>query len=118
MPDQFPELCGWYVASRLCFIIIHAHSPSEFRLWAPPEPDSDIADNEGETVAWSTKPDRGTRVIPAGALINVQFLKSPDYVQVVGLVDQSELNMQKDNFEAEMDPHSTSEFHSDPYSFC
>ncbi|KAJ7716590.1 hypothetical protein DFH07DRAFT_762417 [Mycena maculata] len=70
------------------------NSLDDFCLWAPAVPNSTIADTEGEEVAWCTKPGRGTRLIPAGALQGVQFMKTPDYVQVVGFIDQTQINMQ------------------------
>lgn len=56
-------------------------------------------------VAWCTKPGRGTRLIPAGALQGVQYMRTPDYAQVVGFIDQSFINLQSDDFGGEMDPH-------------
>merc|ERR1711974_545866 len=66
----------------------------DFCLWAPPEPDSIVGNTEGEMVAWCTKPGRGTRLIPEGALQGVQFVRAPDYIQVVGMIDQTKLNIQ------------------------
>jgi hypothetical protein len=81
------------------------NSLDDFCLWAPPEPNSLIADTEGEEVAWCTNPKFGTRVIPAGALKGVQFMRTPDYVQVVGFIDQSLINIKSDDFGGELDPH-------------
>ncbi|KAF4586565.1 hypothetical protein EYR38_010844 [Pleurotus pulmonarius] len=78
----------------------------DFCLWAPINPNSTIPDTEGEEVAWCTKPGRGTRLIPAGALKGVQFMRTPDYVQVVGFIDQSLINIQTGDFGGELDPHS------------
>lgn len=77
----------------------------DFCLWAPPTGPSAIGDTEGEEVAWCTKPGRGTRIIPAGALQGVQFMRTPDYVQVVGFVDQSKINIGSDDSGGELDPH-------------
>jgi hypothetical protein len=77
----------------------------DFCLWGPPEPNSVVGNTEGEAVAWCTKPGRGTRLIPAGALTGVQFMKTPDYIQVVGRIDQTKINMQADDGGGEMDPH-------------
>ncbi|KAF5345597.1 hypothetical protein D9756_011040 [Leucocoprinus leucothites] len=77
----------------------------DFCLWAPAAPNSTVADLEGEMVAWCTKPGRGTRLIPAGALQGVQYIKTPDYAQVVGFIDQTQINLQADDFGGEMDPH-------------
>ncbi|KAF9461677.1 hypothetical protein BDZ94DRAFT_1195960 [Collybia nuda] len=81
------------------------NSIDDFCLWAPIEPESMVANTEGEMVAWCTKPGRGTRLIPNGALRGVQFMKTPDYVQVVGFIDQSKINIKGDDWGGEMDPH-------------
>ena len=77
----------------------------DFCLWAPSNPNSLIADTEGEEVAWCTKPGRGTRVIPPGALTGVQFMKTPDYLQAVGFIDQTKINLQQGDYGGELDPH-------------
>ncbi|THG94956.1 hypothetical protein EW145_g8048 [Phellinidium pouzarii] len=77
----------------------------DFCLWAPPEPNSTIADTEGEEVAWCTKPGRGTRVIPPGALQGVQYMRTPDYIQVVGFIDQTKVNIADGDYGGELDPH-------------
>ncbi|KAK1233882.1 hypothetical protein PQX77_002935 [Marasmius sp. AFHP31] len=77
----------------------------DFCLWAPMKVNSTIADTEGEEVAWCTKPGRGTRLIPAGALQGVQFMRTPDYIQAVGFIDQAMINIQTDDFGGELDPH-------------
>jgi len=56
-------------------------------------------------IAWCTKPGHGTRLIPEGALKGVQFTKTPDYVQVVGFLDQTLINMIDGDYGGEMDPH-------------
>jgi len=81
------------------------NSIDDFCLWGPPEPNSVIGNTEGEAVAWCTKPGRGTRLIPQGALRGVQFMRTPDYVQVVGKIDQAKINIQTDDGGGEMDPH-------------
>jgi len=78
---------------------------SDFCLWAPPEPGHNVGDVEGEMVAWCSKPGHGTRLIPAGALYGAQFLKTPDYIQVVGFIDQTKINMNAEDYGGEMDPH-------------
>jgi len=81
------------------------NSLDDFCLWGPPEPNSLIGDTEGEAVAWCTKPGRGTRLIPQGALKGVQFMKTPAYVQVIGWIDQSQINIAPKDDGGEMDPH-------------
>ncbi|KAG6908606.1 hypothetical protein DXG01_004009 [Tephrocybe rancida] len=81
------------------------NSIDDFCLWGPDPANSAVADKEGEMVAWCTKPGRGTRLIPAGALKGVQFMRTPDYVQVVGFIDQVQINIAAGDFGGEMDPH-------------
>ncbi|KAF5335724.1 hypothetical protein D9611_009623 [Ephemerocybe angulata] len=84
---------------------MYFNSIDDFCLWAPPETGKEVGSIEGEMVAWCTKPGHGTRLIPAGALKGVQWMKTPDYVQAVGFLDQTLLNMTPDDFGGEMDPH-------------
>jgi len=77
----------------------------DFCLWAPPNPNEDIADTEGIEVAWCTKPGHGTRLIPGGALLGVQFMRTPDYLQVVGFIDQTYINLLSNDSGGELDPH-------------
>ncbi|KAF8582331.1 hypothetical protein K439DRAFT_1351531 [Ramaria rubella] len=77
----------------------------DFCIWGPPKPNSTIADTEGELVAWCTKPGRGTRIIPAGALTGVQFMQTPDYLQVTGHINQTLINIFHGDSGGEEDPH-------------
>ncbi|CCA70590.1 hypothetical protein PIIN_04527 [Serendipita indica DSM 11827] len=81
------------------------NSIDDFCLWAPQDPNSVIGNVEGECVAWCTKPGHGTRLIPAGALTAVQFMKTPDYVQVTGLINQALINIAPNDDGGELDPH-------------
>ena len=78
-------------------------------MWAPPIPNSTIGDTEAETVAWCTKPNHGTRVIPGGTLTGVQFLRAPAYLLVVGHLNQINIDMQTNDTGGEMDPHGADE---------
>ncbi|KAJ8496996.1 hypothetical protein ONZ45_g12230 [Pleurotus djamor] len=77
----------------------------DFCLWAPSEPNSVIANTEGEEVAWCTKPGHGTRLIPEGTLTGVQYIRTPDYIQIVGFIKQTNINIQDGDFGGELDPH-------------
>jgi hypothetical protein len=74
-------------------------------LWAPPSPNSTIGDTEQEEVAWCTKPGHGTRLIPNGALQGVQYLVTSEYIQIAGFIDQTQVNMNADDYGGELDPH-------------
>jgi len=80
-------------------------SLDDFCLWAPPEPGKSVGDVESIMVAWCSKPGRGQRLIPESALQGVQFMRTPDYVQVVGFIDQAQINIPIADFGGEMDPH-------------
>lgn len=75
----------------------------DFCLFAPPVPNSTIGDTEGIEVAWCTKKGHGTRLIPEGTLQGVQLVQSPGYIEIVGFLDQTKLNMQPDDFGGELD---------------
>lgn len=81
------------------------NSIDDFCLWGPPEPNSLIGNTEGESIAWCTKPGYGTRVIPKGAITGVQFMKTPDYVQVTGIIKQEFVDIAADDSGGELDPH-------------
>jgi hypothetical protein len=81
------------------------NSIDDFCLWAPPKPNSIVGDVEGEMVAWCTKPGRGTRLIPEFALQGVQFMRTPDYIQVVGFIRQELIYINSKDEGGEMDPH-------------
>ena len=77
----------------------------DFCLWAPSIPGKTVGEIEGEMIAWCTRPGHGTRVMPDGTITGVQFTKSPDYVEVVGFMDQTKINMIAGDAGGEMDPH-------------
>lgn len=66
---------------------------TDFCLWSSPKPNDTIGNSEAYEVAWCTKPNYGTRVIPPGALQGVQWLYAKNYVQVAGYIDQTMINL-------------------------
>jgi len=81
------------------------NSIDDFCLWAPAKPNSTVADWEGEMVAWCTKPGRGTRLIPQGALKGIQWIRTPAYISAVGFIDQTMIDLQSGDYGGELDPH-------------
>ncbi|KAG1743418.1 hypothetical protein EDB19DRAFT_1964206, partial [Suillus lakei] len=80
---------------------------SDFCLWAPFTPNSTIGDTEQEEVAWCTKPGHGTRLIPNGALQGVQLLHTSEYIQIAGFIDQTQIDMNTQDYGGErLPPHS------------
>jgi hypothetical protein len=58
-----------------------------------------------QAVAWCTKAGYGTRIIPQGALTGVQFIKTPAYVQITGLIKQEQIYIDPSDSGGELDPH-------------
>ncbi|KAF9518132.1 hypothetical protein BS47DRAFT_1338723 [Hydnum rufescens UP504] len=85
------------------------NSIDDFCVWGPPIPNSTIGDTEAESVAWCSKPGHGSRIMPAGTLTAVQFLKAPAYIQVTGLLNQVNIDLTADDGGGEMDPHGADE---------
>ena len=70
---------------------------TDFCLWSPPNPDSAIADTEGEEVAWCAKKGYGTRIMEEGTITGAQLLKTDQYWMITGLINQTLLNMQSND---------------------
>ena len=69
------------------------NSPSDFCMWSSPKQNDNIGASEAYEVAWCTKPGHGTRIIPSGAITGMQWLYAKNYVQVVGFIQQSMVNL-------------------------
>jgi hypothetical protein len=76
---------------------------SDFCIWAPTKPNSTIADTEGEEVGWCTKNGYGTRGIPPGTFTGIQVLRTAQYLQIIGFINQALVNMQPGDFGGELD---------------
>lgn len=74
-------------------------------MWGPPVANGSVADYEAQMVAYCTKPGRGTRLIPDNALQGVQWITTPEYVQVTGFIDQTMIDMNAGDYGGELDPH-------------
>ena len=82
-------------ASDLCVRPATAPLRPSSCLWGPSEPNSVVGDTEGSAVAWCTQPGHGTRVLPAGAITALQFIRTSAYVQVSGIIDQTKMNVRR-----------------------
>ncbi|KAJ7659404.1 hypothetical protein B0H17DRAFT_342585 [Mycena rosella] len=85
--------------------LLSINSIDDFCLFAPPSPNSEIADTETLEVAWCTMPRNNARVIPDGTFTGVTFLKTDFYVQLMGTGDFTKLNIQAGDQGGELDPH-------------
>ncbi|THH29466.1 hypothetical protein EUX98_g4713 [Antrodiella citrinella] len=77
----------------------------DFCLWSSPQPDQPISDTEAVEVAWCTSNKYGARTIPQGTLTGVQFLTTPDYIEMIAFINQTLINLPADDFGGELDPH-------------
>ncbi|EJU02335.1 hypothetical protein DACRYDRAFT_43793, partial [Dacryopinax primogenitus] len=89
---------------------VYINSVTDFCLWAPPDPTfqgvpSTIGETERIEVAWCIRSGYGTRLIPNGAITGAHFVQTPDYVQVTGVGDMTQLNIPAGDEGGELDPH-------------
>jgi len=81
------------------------NSIADFCLWGSPTPNGVIGNVEAVVVAYCSQPGHGTRVMPPGTLTAVQFIKTPGYIQVTGLLNQTGIGLNSDDGGGELDPH-------------
>jgi len=74
-------------------------------MWSSPHNNDTISLSEAYEVAWCTKFGHGTRVIPSGAITGAQLLYAKNYIQLVGYIDQQEINLWSGDEGGELDPH-------------
>ncbi|WVQ73024.1 hypothetical protein IAR50_002587 [Cryptococcus sp. DSM 104548] len=68
-------------------------SSSDFCLFGPPSPSSNISETGGNVVSWCTDSRHGTRRIPDGTLNGVTYVKAPGWVQVSGTGHFTQINI-------------------------
>ncbi|KAL7415452.1 hypothetical protein BDY24DRAFT_276849 [Mrakia frigida] len=85
--------------------LVSLNSYDDFCLWGPPVAGDTIGDTEGEQVAWCTKPRNDARVIPDGTITSVHVVKTPNYIQIQGLLDGTKMNIMAGDQGGELDPH-------------
>ena len=74
----------------------------DFCLWGPPTL-NDIADAEGEVVAYCTKEGHGTRIMPEGTVKGMQLLFDGEAYMMTGYIDQTKLNITSGDYGGELD---------------
>ncbi len=65
----------------------------DFCMWSSGVPNDTVGESEAREFAWCTAPGHGTRVIPPGAITGAQWLYAKNYLQVVGFLDQTQVNL-------------------------
>jgi len=80
---------------------------NDFCIFAPPDrgPGSVIGNTERIEVSWCLKSGYGTRLIPDGAITGAHFVQTPDYVQITGVGDLTQVNIPSGDGGGELDPH-------------
>jgi len=95
---------------RLSFKLPLTPCPQKyFCIWAQTKPGNAVGQMESHTVAWCSKGGHGTRVMPEGTLTGVQLTKTPDYIQIVGFMNQTKIKMVHSGIGAKMGPHEANE---------
>ncbi|KZT63549.1 hypothetical protein DAEQUDRAFT_770517 [Daedalea quercina L-15889] len=82
-----------------------ANGIDDFCLWSSPNSNDTIGTSEAYEVAWCAAKGHGTRIMPDGTLLGVQHITTPDYVMIVGYIDQTQVNLAADDYGGELDPH-------------
>ena len=76
----------------------------DFCLWGPPSK-ANVGDIERDMVVYCTKSGHGARIMPAGTLKGVHFVKTKDYVQITGVGDFTKINIKNKDEGGELDNH-------------
>ncbi|KAF7329274.1 hypothetical protein MKEN_00188300 [Mycena kentingensis (nom. inval.)] len=84
--------------------LLSLNSIDDWCVFAPPQR-ANISDTETEEVAWCTKPRNNARVIPDGTITGLTFLKTPFYIQLMGVGNLTMLNIEAGDMGGELDPH-------------
>ncbi|EJD40734.1 hypothetical protein AURDEDRAFT_115774 [Auricularia subglabra TFB-10046 SS5] len=87
--------------NSLCQTIV-VNSIEDFCIWGP-QTRTVVGDAEAGTVAFCTQPTHGARLIPAGALTAVQFIRTPSYIAVTGRLNQELINIPHGDAGGELD---------------
>lgn len=85
----------------------YVNSVQDWCVWAPPQPgpDSVIGNTERVEVAWCMQSGYGTRLIPDGSITGAHVVVTPDYIQVTGVGNLTNINIPAGDGGGELDPH-------------
>ncbi|EKM57602.1 uncharacterized protein PHACADRAFT_88878 [Phanerochaete carnosa HHB-10118-sp] len=113
LPDQTEEgqsgtnKCGTTNHQDSMCQNIYINSVDDFCFYASPQPgaNSTIGDTERIEVSWCLKDGYGTRTIPPNTISGAHFVQTPDYVQVTGTGNLTQVNIPAGDAGGELDPH-------------
>ena len=119
--NSLQDFCLWgsVRCSHACFVL---NGPN---WYSPPDPNSVIGNVEEIVVAYCTSPGRGTRLFPAGTILQAHLLvqyfvdarsskfdilhltsvETPDYIQITGVGQFTNINIAASDLGGELDPH-------------
>lgn len=110
LPPRTSSLCARPLSSMTSLVSSLKTSPtrglicySDFCIFAPPQPNSTIADTEGVEVAWCTKKGHGARGIAPDTISGIQVLNNPNYIQIVAFIKQENIYIQTGDYGGELD---------------
>lgn len=85
----------------------YVNTVQDWCIWGPPQPgpDSVIGNTEQIEVAWCMQSGYGTRLIPDGSITGAHVVVTPDYVQVTGVGNLTNINIPAGDSGGELDPH-------------
>lgn len=113
LPDQTEEgqsgtnKCGTSNHQDSMCQNVYINSVDDFCFYAPPQPGANatIGDTERIEVSWCLKDGYGTRTIPPNTIQGAHFVQTPDYVQVTGVGNLTQVNIPAGDAGGELDPH-------------
>ncbi|GMK54035.1 hypothetical protein CspeluHIS016_0106210 [Cutaneotrichosporon spelunceum] len=81
------------------------NSIEDFCFWGAPGKNQTIGDVEAEVVAFCSRTGHGARIFPPGTFKGLQFMRTPAYIQLVGVFDQTAVGLNSADTGGELDPH-------------
>ncbi|CAH7668155.1 hypothetical protein PPACK8108_LOCUS2623 [Phakopsora pachyrhizi] len=87
-------------------------SVEDFCFFAPPEV-MNVGDAERISVSYCSKDGYGARLFPKGTFKNLQYVRTPHYVQLTGVGDFTKVNVRSGDAGGELDP-SGADGHGNP----
>lgn len=86
------------------------NSIEDFCIWGSATANEVVANVEAAMVAYCARSGHGGRIFPEGAISSLQFMRTPAYIQIVGFVNYTALNLQTSDPGGELDPHGADLF--------
>lgn len=86
----------------------YVNTIQDFCLWAPPYTGSTVGDTEQVEVAWCMQSGYGTRLIPDGTITGAHLVVTPDYIQITGVGNLTNINILANDLGGELDYYGAS----------